>query len=610
MPYDEETTSVELSYSKEKPYLIKLLNEWKSEIDDTTERREVRFVEFDVEDLQRRELLQQDETFIPIRVINTNISREEPLYVRYLKGARRIAVFESIDKPSQNVEQLETEFTRGMTYPGYEIPLLKVRDGAATHGWDAVEIEFDESRPFHVNIAHIGRENLIVPLNFTSIESCGCIMRRFCITLISLDELVEEHDFNDEQVSKLRAALKAKKDSDTEVYIYKVFKKVDGVVRVTWAALEEACDDWLGSPEKLFRGRMKRGNVEKTVKVPGTSLDKEGNLIATEVETTQLQEEWIPIDEITYPIKLLPYSLTEQPKIMDIRGRVFLDEEKQEAQTALWSAFVNGAVRASNVYASPDVADNGIVKQLDLKLEPGIYSQKLNFWGPPYPDIALLNGAGILDAKTQEESGQIAYSVTARKDSRKTAREVEEASSKSTELSSVQLVLFSLFFQSVLEDAWTIVQSQALQGLITFLPIVTPGGEPLNDIAVIGQRYHIKPAGDIDVVRREEKRQKRKALWPLVAQTPLALPFLLDIIKDDLPDDAPRYEQILLGAPNPKDQAIQSLLSLVNGLESGNPDAADNKDQIDQIKQFAVQSLQSNGLNNQAVPAAEMGSEK
>ena len=588
-----------LSYDKVKSELSKLLGEKKEDIHDTKQRREARYIEIDPEEEQRKGRLSQDETIIPIRVIDSNINREAPPYVRYLKQSRRLAIFTSIDKPTQNTEFLETEFTRGMSYPGFEIPLLQVRDGAALHGWDAVEVEYDLDAPFHVSISHIGRENLFLSPGILDIQDSEFVMRRYCITVSSLDELVEKNEFDEKQVETLKENLIKARSSRQEVFIYKVFIKVSGVIWVAWAALEEySCDGWLQKPEKLFRGRRVLKNQEVEIEKEVPIQDAKGNINTKKIKEKETRQIWVDIEEENFPVFVLSYTLTENSKIADQKGRSFLDIEKQEAQTALYSSFVNAAVRASKTYGSPDISDGNVPRVLDTVLTPGkLYSQKINFWSPPFPDLALLHGASILDAKTQEDNGQIAYAVTARRDSRKTAREVEEASTKEIELASVSLVLYSLFLQKVFSDCWLIVQSRALQNVITFLPTDQFGDDqkPINDFATIGQRYYVKPSGDVDVIKRQEKQQRRRALWPIAAKTKLAIPFFIDMLRDELPEDAERYAQILLGGPDPKDNIIKALLEVIRGFPQDGLDE-EQKKTLELITQNAEMSTQQVGI--------------
>ena len=88
----------------------------------------------------------------------------------------------------------------------------------------------------------------------------------------------------------------------------------------------------------------------------------------------------------------------------------------------------------------------------------------------PFPDSQMLSAVNVIQTINMTETSQVNYAVANRKDSRKTATEVQSANQQSTMLSGVQVLMFSLTMTSVLNVAWRIVQSVALQGLIVFCP--------------------------------------------------------------------------------------------------------------------------------------------
>ena len=100
--------------------------------------------------------------------------------------------------------------------------------------------------------------------------------------------------------------------------------KEDGIVHVAWFHLGEGVDDWLKNPEPLYIG-----------------IDKKDD------QTGQ----YVPVAVKEYPYFILPYRESEKPKLIDKHGRCFLDGNKQEAQTSILSAFVNGLNRATKIMA-------------------------------------------------------------------------------------------------------------------------------------------------------------------------------------------------------------------------------------------------------------------
>lgn len=533
------------AFEESKIKLLALVNGWNQEQRVVEANRRLRYVEANVEVLQQQGFLEDDETIIPIRVIDTNIRREQPAYVAYLRQSRRLAVFRCVSDPQVNVEAIEADFTYGMTYPNWEIPHFKCLDGAQQNGRDFVEIEFDESKPLHVGVDHVGTENLIFPRDARNIQACEIIIRRYELTVAQLKSFVTKYGFDAEQVGLVLEPLEKDTQVMSNVTVYKAYRKIEGVVYVGWFCDKNA-NDWIKTPQKLFLGKKRQT----------TSLDP-----ITGQEVTSLEE----VNEYKYPIIQLLYCVSEQPTVVRQRGRVFLDETKQEAQTALWSSLVNGSVRASNVYGSPvnPSATGGKLGVVDLKLKHGqIYTEPVSFWGTPYPDPQLVAAAQSLDIQTQQETGQVNFAAQNRQDSRKTATEIGAATEQAALLSGVQVAMYSAHLREVWTAVWEIVQSQALQGLITFAQVTveqqTPVGVQIakqNNAELLSKEFDVRPAGDIDVIQRSEKMQKYAQFWPIVANTPLAATFMADMIKMAFPEDAERYEQVLLQIAGQNQQA-------------------------------------------------------
>src|ERR1044071_1870313 len=88
-----QTSEYELfDYQKAIIRIKKLIGSWSDENDRTKARRRERYVKLDVEDLRKQGKIEIDETFVPDRMIDTNIRREQPEYVAFLKQSRRLAI--------------------------------------------------------------------------------------------------------------------------------------------------------------------------------------------------------------------------------------------------------------------------------------------------------------------------------------------------------------------------------------------------------------------------------------------------------------------------------------------------------------------------------------
>jgi len=106
MTQDGEQTEEYLSFfdfNQAKNRIDNLIKQWREEINYTITRRKMRNIDVDITQLHKENLLKADETFIPIRVIDSTIRREQPSYVAFLTQSRRLAIFSCTDDPSMEI---------------------------------------------------------------------------------------------------------------------------------------------------------------------------------------------------------------------------------------------------------------------------------------------------------------------------------------------------------------------------------------------------------------------------------------------------------------------------------------------------------------------------
>lgn len=584
-------------FTKQQHKLRRLVDDWSSEIKRTEERRLTRDVEVNVNDLRASGRLDEDETLIPDRVIDTNIRREQPPYVNYLKNSRRIAIFECLSNPDTNTQRLELEFTRGMTYIGWEVPHFKTLDGTQTHGWDIVEVVYDITKPLHVGLEQVGHDRLLFPRSAIDIQTAPKVIRRYDVSLLTLKSFVRDFGFDGDQVSKIINKIKDTQKEVETVEIYKEFCKYDGKVYVAWFSLSDGVSDWLKKPVPLFLGIRHK---EKKQIMESVTIYDPNTMIPSVQQVPREIEEWVDTPITQYPIFVQVYQETEKPKVTDHKGRVFLDENKQEAQTAIISGYVNGLTRASSVYASrgtDDGSGDSLREEQDIRLVGGrILDKPVNFFHPDYPDPSTIKAMQYLDTANDQEVGQPNFTAINRQDSRKTAKEITAAQSEQALLNSVQLTLFSAHIRAIYNFVWLIVQSLALQDEISFLlveqtiPVMNPIDQsPLadgstqkiwvNDYTTISQIYDIRAAGDVDVIQKQEKVMQMKQDWPIISQTPLALPFLAEMMRLQYPDTGEKWAQALL-QQTPQIDAMRNMLKalgdIIMGVMQDNPEIANN----------------------------------
>ena len=554
----EQTFGLNYDYSQTR--ISALMQTWDFESINTDYRRRTRDIVVNVNDLRNQGHLKPDETLIPVRLINTNIEREKPPYVAFMTQSQRRAVFKAKDDIKLNTPLIEEEFTRVTSYLGWELSHYRCLDGSQTHGWDAVEIEFDPTLPSKHFVSHIGHDNLCFPLDARDIEDSEFILVRKYPTVSKLRQFVFRHGFNKDQVNKVIQKSNISPtpgqysdvpQDDSTRDIYKVFFKSNGIVYVAWYG-GTVCDAWLVEPKPLYMGVQvqKPQTIEEIVNVPVVD-PLTGMTISVPTPQPRTELVWEDEPEVEYPVVLLFYSEGEQQKIADKKGRVYLDESKQEAAIGLTSAFVNTAQRSSNLQAFPDGPndESGSPKQTGVILGNGtIWNRKMGFFNTPPPSPAILQGIERIAVQNSQEALQVDYTVKNRQDSRKTATEIQSAEADQALINGVQVTLFSIYLRKVYTKIWHIIQSQALQEKIKFCQLVVGqelDGKPIfkNNTLLLNNAFEVFAAGDVDVVQRQQKLSMMMNMWPVVSQTPIAQMFLLDILKLAFPSDIDKYTQ-------------------------------------------------------------------
>jgi len=589
-------------YSKAKIRINRMIDDWRAECDATEKRRKERYVDLDIESLRQAGDIQKDETFVPNRVIDTNIMRELPEFMAFLKQSNRLAIFNCVSNPEVQTDNIEIAFTKGLTYQGWYKQFKKMVDGASLHGWDSIEVVFDETKPLHVGFEHIGHDRLFYNIKCSDIQDSEFLIRKYDVTLLRLQSF-KAKGFDPAQVDKIFQTNTARRKRDETVVIYKVFHKFNNCVYVEWYSRDSNVDNWLKEPEKLKIGIGEQQS-------PGGELQQID--IAAGQGGMSPPKIWVDKEVDLYPTFQYLYKDDECETITDHVGRGFLDAPMQEAHTAIVSGFVNGLLRAANVYASPttDDGESADIKQLDVELtHGGIYSKPLNFFHTDYPDVSVLTAMQYLSTMNAQSTGKTSFAVSNRKDSRKTAKELSLAEKEEQQTESVGLADFSEDLRAIFSFTWIIVQSQALQGKIPFLqkqvpimiptPVPGPMGvemqmiesgemESVNDNEVIAETYEIRPAGDVDVIERKNKIQQMQIDWPVIQTTALAPKFLEEYVRLSYPDKAETYTKILEQGDVGK-QLVASLSTLLQAFTSPEDIKSLNPQQLQQLDQIKMQ---------------------
>ena len=528
-------------YDYAKRRIDKIIDSW-AEIEVETARvRELRHIRVNEELMRRQKLFEDDEIYVAVRLIDTNIRREQPQFFSYFMTSRRAAIFEpklnSTPTPDEIVN-LETAFTSVARYEGHEKTFIKVVDGAQTHGWDFVEVVFDETKPGHFALEHVGHDRLMFDLDTEELQNQELIVRIVTMTAVQLQQNVADYDFDQEAIDDLLSRTPSgenKKQNDNEdqtrdipYIIHKCFyrSREDNVIYVGWYGRE--LNKWIKKPEKLFLGR--RDFTQDPI------VEQE----ADELQGLEQIADYPLMDEVAYPFYGLYYFISENPKVIDSRGRAYLDEPAQEAASALLSSIVNGTVRASDVYVSENPAgqipgqNNAPLKTTAMALKRNtLYNRPLTFFNMPYPDEAVIKALQSVTTENQAETAKVDVAAQNRKDSRKTATEIAAAVDEASKLSAVQVSLLSIFIREVYTRCFDIFRNRVLQG----------GKIEVSEQLLLALRheYTIKASGDVDVIQRQERIMRQQQAWPVLQQTPIASLFLQDMIRSMFPEEASKY---------------------------------------------------------------------
>jgi hypothetical protein len=353
--------------------------------------------------------------------------------------------------------------------------------------------------------------------------------------------------------------------------VYKMMFRVGGIVHVGWAA-PDLCSDWLRSPRPLYLGRRKlKAGMASTLM--NTVLRKDKDTQKSELEQKAVQTilagsvpESDKEYETQYPYFLSAYLISENDTIANLKGRVFLDQDVQEAVSSLVSSTLTKARRSAGLYFSKESSDpNDDLMQKNVYFKQGmLINAKIKEMQLAPPDPAIFNAINLLVAANQNETSQVNFAVQNRKDSRKTAEEIKTANQQATTLSTVQVVLYSISLRKRFSYMASIIQTRVLSGLVK----VNQGV-----LGLYTRRFTVKPAGDTDVIEKQQLINLMLQMWPTVSQTAIASQFLIDLLELMFPDRAAKYVQILQQAmmqqQSAQAQQTQQLLGFAKKVSDG-----------------------------------------
>jgi hypothetical protein len=504
--------------------------------------RKLRYAEIDVEVERAAGRIGADEVFVPQHIIDTNIRREQASYVQYLTQSSRAIILKDLDDPTANVSPLEVDLTNKLRYDDWQIPQFANIDGFQQNGYGIIETVFDPSKPGNISYDEVQLGDFGVPLDTKDVQQAEIVTRNFYFSKTNLLEMCKEGspwEFDEAQVKCVTESEPTSRtdqvtvsSGDRSLYcIQKAMFRIKGIVHVAWCC-ESKCSDWIRKPRPLFIGRMKAVPVA----VNPMAIKPMGVQSASQF-TYEFGE------ETDYPYTVFPYLISENNTLDKLKGRAFLDQDTQVAVTSMMSSVCSAYRRASQMIFSKDTEDPNdnlelMGKNINFK-NGAIINSKVKQFQLQWPDPSSLGAIQGLVTANQAETSKVNFAAQNRKDSRKTATEISASTQEAASLSTVQVVLFSTALKKMYTSSLAIIKSRVAAGLIVV-------SDTLKALYV--RNYSIRPAGDVDVIERQQMIQMMMQAWPVIQNTPAASAFLSDLLMKMFPDSAPKYIQIFQAA--------------------------------------------------------------
>lgn len=547
--------------------LVSKINNLKDIVFDLTAKslasRKLRYAEIDIELERKAGRIAPDELYVPQHVIDTNIRREQSSYVQYITQSPRAVILKDRDDPSFDLSLLEVDLTEKLRFDGWQLSMYANIDGFQANGYGVMETTQDLSNPGELGREYVQYGDFSFIADTRDLQKVEMLGRCYYFTktkLLSLTKSDSENDrWDKRQVDKILAS--EPNDEQSQIYsgtvtinrsLYKIMKvmfRVKGIVQVGWTC-PVICDDWLRKPRPLFLGRRKLNDkankvasvVSKLPQVaqgPAIKMARKAMPSITDAHEEQIKSGMPASDEqyeTEYPYFLYPYLISENDTIANLKGRIFLDQDTQNAASSLMSSTLTKARRSSGLYFSKDTTDpnDDFLMQKNIHFKTGaIINGKLKEMKLDAPDPSMFNAINLLISQNQQETSQVNFAETNRQgDSRKTATAVKASMQMATQLSGVQVTLFSIATKSQYTFECDIIKSRVLAGLIKVSPTLMP---------LYSRSFTVKPSGDTDVIEKQQLISSMMNAWPIMQNTPAAQPFLSDLLEKMFPDQAAKY---------------------------------------------------------------------
>lgn len=534
------------------------------------QNRDARELDITVEEARSRKLVNGNETYIGRRVIDTNIARDKPTFLRYLTGSPRQIVLRTADDtiPVAAREHLEREFTNGFRTGGWLGEHIKAVDSMQLHGRGIFLVTANAESPLGIAASYVPPEDFVFPLEVRDLQSAPMLAIRYKLTVTQFEDWAQRFQWKPAEVKTIVELIQDDARVKTILFAHHViFRVPGGQLYQVW---------YYNDTSRLLS-------------------------VAAPYFGGFLNEDRTPRPTSVYPVFPVYLNVTENPKLVERKGRAHADMHDQEALTVSWTSVVNAAIRASEIYPYRDDAvpvENPEVVQTDTILRPGVVTKtKLQFFAPPAPNPMLLTVIQALRTENSSAAGQVDFAAQTRKDSRKTATELDLAADQSSDIQAGPLTSFAIGYRELLQYMWDVVvnnlQVGALRDFLSHpddaplraaLTAPAPGPDGASTLAP-ATRFTVVPAGDVDYVERQKKLQRLVQFFPLYQQTPAAEFFLQRILELAFPDDYPQLAPLL------QDKSKNMGVALLHILEALPPGAVP-PEQAQQFQQIIAEAQQ------------------
>ncbi len=505
-------------------------------------------------ELQRKKVIDQDESFIGVKVIQVTINRELPHIFSFLTESSRFLLFEDI--PELDARRLELKFAKQARAGLWTFPFMQAYYAGAMMGKGFVEVVCDESNPIGTKVEFVSNLDLAYPTGCVNIQQAGLLARRFEINTSYLRTFGRKLLFKKEEIEKIETKQGQINNLKTTSIIYKLYYRDVDTDNIMCCWFSQETNSYLTDPVLHCSG----------------AFGKDGTAIPSQV----------------YPFCMFRYSVSADTQIRTFQGRADLDEPVQEAIQALLTSYVNGSVRASGFYP---YLDNGAMDPgRQVRSLPGnglqhnrIADAKLGVFQPNYPDSSMLSAAQVLRTGNAQDAGQTDFATINKRVANTTAKEIQESVDQSNLMSSVGVSMMAMFMYTV----------ESMRFEILRYNLASTNIDP-NDQALLSK---VRTVSVIDQLfkSRDEKMQLAKQWFPIIKETPAAIPFMLALLQVDLPE---YVELIKANLQDPKD-LVKGMLGIFNAFEKIDPEITQDPNYV-KIKQLAEQVSASGGIGGEA----------